>query len=150
MVSLFGFCRFDEPDQTFDNQAIIGSLPKLIVSPLENMVNICTFGLSDKNKDMIVGLLADACCERLEQFINQVIDTLLPYCQNPSILLVKKKILNMYFFRYFHEFLFIFVFFLDHFSFSGSIKIGGNRSCLERNVHSQQLCASARKVLPLT
>ena len=67
--------RFDEPDNTFENQLILGSLPKLIITPFENMVNICTFNLSDKNKDVIVGLLADACCERLEQFINQVSTT---------------------------------------------------------------------------
>jgi hypothetical protein len=33
---------------------------------------MCTTGLSDGNRDLMVGLMADACFERLEHFISQV------------------------------------------------------------------------------
>lgn len=67
-----GGIRFDEPDATFDAQPALNLLPRILCLPFETMVNICTFNLSERNKDMIVGMLADACCERLEHFITQV------------------------------------------------------------------------------
>ena len=67
-----GGIRFDESDSAFDSQPALNLLPRLLTLPLETIVNICTFNLSERNKDMIVGLLADACCERLEHFITQV------------------------------------------------------------------------------
>lgn len=67
-----GGIRFDEPDTTFDAQPALNLLPRILCLPFETMVNICTFNLSERNKDMIVGMLADACCERLEHFITQV------------------------------------------------------------------------------
>ena len=67
-----GGIRFDEPDNTFDAQPALNLLPRILCLPFETVVNICTFNLSERNKDMIVGLLADACCERLEHFITQV------------------------------------------------------------------------------
>jgi len=67
-----GGIRFDESDGAFDSQPALNLLPRLLTLPLETIVNICTFNLSERNKDMIVGLLADACCERLEHFITQV------------------------------------------------------------------------------
>mmetsp|Transcript_50015 Transcript_50015/g.87331 ORF Transcript_50015/g.87331 Transcript_50015/m.87331 type:complete len:265 (-) Transcript_50015:71-865(-) len=66
-----GGIRFDESDSAFDSQPALNLLPRLLTLPLETIVNICTFNLSERNKDMIVGLLADACCERLEHFITQ-------------------------------------------------------------------------------
>jgi hypothetical protein len=72
MLRDVGNTRFDEQDNAFEQQPIISLLPKIIVTPFDSLLNICTFNLSEKNKDMIVGMLADACCERLEGFINQV------------------------------------------------------------------------------
>lgn len=67
-----GGIRFDETDSAFDAQPALNLLPRILTLPLETIVNICTFNLSERNKDLIVGLLADACCERLEHFITQV------------------------------------------------------------------------------
>lgn len=67
-----GGIRFDEADSTFDAQPALNLLPRILCLPFETIVNICTFNLSERNKDIIVGLLADACCERLENFITQV------------------------------------------------------------------------------
>lgn len=46
-------------------------LPKLLVTPFETLVAMCTSGVSETNKDLIVMLLAEACSERLEHFISQ-------------------------------------------------------------------------------
>lgn len=67
-----GGIRFDEQDSAFDAQPALNLLPRILCLPVETLVNICTFNLSERNKDMIVGMLADACCERLEHFITQV------------------------------------------------------------------------------
>ncbi len=68
----FGGVRFDEPDAVFDNQPALNLLPKVLTLPLETLVNICTFNSSDRNKDVIVGLLAEACCDKCEQFVSLV------------------------------------------------------------------------------
>ena len=68
---LGGVC-FDLPDEAFDAQPALSLLPKSLITPFEAIVNICTSTLGENNKDMVVGLLADACCERVEQFITQV------------------------------------------------------------------------------
>jgi hypothetical protein len=68
-----GGLRFDEPDATFDAQPALSLLPRIMVLPFETMVNICTFNMSERNKDLVVGLLTDACCEQLEHFITQVL-----------------------------------------------------------------------------
>ena len=70
---VYGGIRFDEADSTFDNQPALNLLPKLLTLPFETLIGICTHNLSEKNKDMMVGLLADACCERIEHFITQVV-----------------------------------------------------------------------------
>lgn len=59
-------------DDRFDNQPAHGLLPKLLLTPFEQLLLMCTKGLSDANKDIMVGLLADAYCERVEHFISQV------------------------------------------------------------------------------
>lgn len=75
-----GGIRFDEPDTTFDAQPALNLLPRILCLPFETIVNICTFNLSERNKDMIVGMLADACCERLEHFITQVLMLICTVC----------------------------------------------------------------------
>ena len=68
-----GGVRFDESDATFDNQPVLNLLPRILCLPLETIINICTFNISGEgSRDMIVGMLTDACCDRLEHFINQV------------------------------------------------------------------------------
>ena len=68
-----GGVRFDESDATFDNQPALNLLPRILCLPMETIINICTFNISSEgSKDMIVGMLTDACCDRLEHFINQV------------------------------------------------------------------------------
>jgi hypothetical protein len=67
-----GGIRFDEQDSLFDAQPALNLLPRILCLPFETLVNICTFNLGERSKDMIVGMLADACCERLEHFITQV------------------------------------------------------------------------------
>ena len=67
-----GGIRFDEADNAFDAQPALNLLPRILCLPFETLVNICTHSLSERNKDMVVGMLADACCERLEHFITQV------------------------------------------------------------------------------
>lgn len=65
--------RFDEEDQLFDGQPGLNKLPKALTLPIETIINICTFNLGDKNKDLIVGLLVEVCCENLEALISQVL-----------------------------------------------------------------------------
>jgi hypothetical protein len=67
-----GGIRFDTPDEKFDAQPALVLLPRSIVAPVELLLAICTTGLSDTNKDIVVGYLADAICERLEHFVSQV------------------------------------------------------------------------------
>ncbi len=71
--AIYGGIKFNENDSIFDNQEILVLLPKIITVPVETMVNLLSSGLSEKNKDIFVGYLADTCCEKLEVFINQVI-----------------------------------------------------------------------------
>ena len=59
-------------DDRFDNQPAHGLLPRLLVTPFEQLLLMCTKGLSDANRDIMVGLLADAYCERVEHYISQV------------------------------------------------------------------------------
>jgi len=66
-----GGVKFDLPDERFDAQPALSLLPRILVMPFETLVNICTCCLSETNKDMVVGMLADACCERLEHYITQ-------------------------------------------------------------------------------
>lgn len=66
-------------DDKFDNQPAHGLLPKLLLTPFEQLLLMCTKGLSDANKDIMVGLLADAYCERVEHFISQVSKPLISY-----------------------------------------------------------------------
>eukprot|EP01038_Epipyxis_sp_PR26KG_P004471 gene4471-6322_t len=67
----YGGLKFDEPDSTFDNQFIINLLPKVIITPLENMINITTMNLSDNNKNAMIQMLVDVTCERIESMITQ-------------------------------------------------------------------------------
>jgi len=67
-----GGVKFDAPDDRFDMQPALGLLPRILIAPFEAIINICTTNLSESNKDLMIGLLADACCERLEHYISQV------------------------------------------------------------------------------
>ena len=70
--ALYGGVKFDARDSVFDQQPILVLLPKIVTLPFETIVSMASFGLSERNKDMFVGQLADACCEKFELFINQV------------------------------------------------------------------------------
>jgi hypothetical protein len=67
-----GGVKFDMADDKFDAQPALVLLPRAVVAPVELLIAICTTSLSDNNKDMIIGHLADAVCERLEHFVTQV------------------------------------------------------------------------------
>ena len=67
-----GGVKFELDDDQFDQQPSVGMLPKSLVTPIENMVDLSTSSMSENNKDIIVGLLANICCEKIEQFIYQV------------------------------------------------------------------------------
>jgi len=67
-----GGVRFDLADELFDNQPALTLLPKSLVTPFETIISVCSSTLADSNRDQVVGLLTDACCERLEHFISQV------------------------------------------------------------------------------
>ena len=64
-----GGVKFDLDDEKFDAQPAVGLLPKLLVTPFEMLLSMCTSGLTEANKELMVGLLADACCERFEQYV---------------------------------------------------------------------------------
>ena len=66
-----GGIKLELDDEQFDLQPSVAMLPKSLVSPIEQMVDICTSNMSDGNKDLIVGLMANTCCEKIEQFIYQ-------------------------------------------------------------------------------
>lgn len=66
-----GGVKFDLSDEKFDQQPATALLPRSLTSPFETLLEICSFNLSESNKDMIVGMLADSCCERLEHYITQ-------------------------------------------------------------------------------
>lgn len=70
--SIYGGIHFAERDPlAFEAQSALTLLPKLLTLPLETVVRLTTTGLSDANRDLVVGYLADACCEQLEQFVHQ-------------------------------------------------------------------------------
>ena len=64
-----GGVKFDLDDDKFDAQPAVGLLPRILVTPFDMLLAMCTSGLSESNKDRMVGLMADACCERLEQYV---------------------------------------------------------------------------------
>jgi hypothetical protein len=66
-----GGVKFDLTDDRFDAQPSLNLLPKALVVPFETIISICTSNMSETNKDLMVGLLADACCERVEHFLSQ-------------------------------------------------------------------------------
>ncbi len=68
----FGGVCFDEADNLFDNQPALNLLPKVVTLPFETVLNICTYRLSERTRDMIVGQLVAICCEKCEQFVAQV------------------------------------------------------------------------------
>ena len=70
--AVYGGLRFDEKNESFDKQPILVLLPKILTIPFETILTLSTHTLSEKNKDMIVSMLADSCCEKIEQFITQV------------------------------------------------------------------------------
>jgi len=63
--------RFELPDAQFDQQAAASLLPRSLAQPFEALLDMSTSALSDGNRDLFVGLLAEACCERLEHFVTQ-------------------------------------------------------------------------------
>lgn len=67
-----GGIRFDLADERFDVQPMVQMLPKLLVVPFEVLISICTAGMSDGNRDTAAGMLAEAYCSRIENFISQV------------------------------------------------------------------------------
>jgi hypothetical protein len=69
---IYGGLRFEDKDSVFDKQPILVLLPKILTVPFETIVSLLTFGLSERNKDFLVGLLADSCSEKVEAFLNQV------------------------------------------------------------------------------
>ena len=66
-----GGVRFDFADNEFDNQPSIALLPGSIVTPVELMAKICVKELSDSNRFIMLHLLAEATCERIEHYITQ-------------------------------------------------------------------------------
>ncbi len=60
------------PIYRFDQQASLPYFPRVITEPFEIIISIVSTGLSEENRDIMIGLLADACSERLQHFINQV------------------------------------------------------------------------------
>lgn len=69
--SIYGGIRFDERDPLdFEAQSALTLLPKLLTLPLETTVRIVTTGLSDTSRDVLIGQLADMCCEQIEQFVH--------------------------------------------------------------------------------
>ena len=70
--AVYGGLRFDEREANFEKQPILVLIPKILTIPFETMIKIATFNLNEKNKDVIINLLADYTCERVEQFIYQV------------------------------------------------------------------------------
>ena len=66
-----GGIKFDMNDDRFESQPAVALLPRMLIVPFEAIANISTSNLSDTNKDMIIGMLADAVCERVEHFISQ-------------------------------------------------------------------------------
>jgi len=66
-----GGVRFDLADDLFDQQAALVLLPAALVSPIETMCDITLAELSETNKEVLLLLIVDACCERIEQFILQ-------------------------------------------------------------------------------
>lgn len=69
---IYGGLRFEEKDGSFDKQPILVLLPKILTVPFETIVLLLSSGLSERNKDFLVGLLADSCSEKVEAFLNQV------------------------------------------------------------------------------
>mgnify|MGYP000367733065 CR=1 FL=1 len=67
-----GGVKFDLEDDRFEMQPMVHMLPKLILLPFEVLINMCTDTLTGTNKDLMVGMLSDTYCSRIEHFISQV------------------------------------------------------------------------------
>jgi hypothetical protein len=67
-----GGIRFHLEDEAFDHQPMVQMLPKLLVVPFEVLISLSTANLSESNRDLMVAMMVDAYCLRLEQFISQV------------------------------------------------------------------------------
>jgi hypothetical protein len=63
--------QFDAPDDTFDQQPALSLLPAALLTPIEAIINVSTFDLSEANKELFLGLLVDACCDRIEHYLMQ-------------------------------------------------------------------------------
>ena len=66
-----GGIRLELPDEKFDQQPAVSLLPRALVLPFEALLEMLTASMTDTNRDLLVGLLADACCERVEHFVTQ-------------------------------------------------------------------------------
>ena len=69
---LHGGVKFDLADDLFERQDALNFLPKSLTTPVEVLINMCTSHLGEASKDIAIGLITDACCERLELLISQV------------------------------------------------------------------------------
>lgn len=89
--ALYGGINFNEKDTTFDQQPILILLPKILTIPFETIISMCTISLNDSIKDLIVGLLADCCSEKIEQFIQQVCFFIFPLIITHLIYFIQYK-----------------------------------------------------------
>jgi hypothetical protein len=71
-LNRFGGIRFDVSDEQFDSQPGVAVQPQTLLAALEILLETCTAALPEHLKDSVVGALADACCDKFERFITQV------------------------------------------------------------------------------
>ncbi len=64
------FKRFDLAETEFDTQPTLSLLPKLLTIPIDTIIGICTTGLSESNKDLMVSLLAESASDELINYIS--------------------------------------------------------------------------------
>ena len=66
-----GGIKFDMPDDKFESQRGLVALPIALVQVMEAIIDLCMQSLSETNRTLLIGLLAEQMAERLEHFVTQ-------------------------------------------------------------------------------
>ena len=64
-----GGIKFDLPDEAFETQASLTVAPAALTRAIEMIIDMTIMVLTEANRDILLGLLAEQFCDRLEGYI---------------------------------------------------------------------------------
>lgn len=67
----YGGIRFDLSDEQFEGQYGVEMQPQVLINALEIIIEVCIAAVPENTKDVVVGHLAEICCDKFERFITQ-------------------------------------------------------------------------------